>query len=84
MRLLMARPKRNDPNPNPSEGGTRHIRVAEDLARMLGDIIEVEGGTSAQFVDPLIRPQIVARYSELKPLIDQMAKVRQKARRRQE
>jgi thiamine pyrophosphate-dependent acetolactate synthase large subunit-like protein len=44
---------------------TVHVRVPSDIARMLAGIIEVQGGVTSEFLDPLIRPAITQRYQEI-------------------
>lgn len=57
--------------PKKSEGdrGTKHVRLNEDLAEMIGWITRCEGGTSATLCDPLLRPQIEARYAHYSDMI---------------
>jgi hypothetical protein len=58
---------------------TRHTRVAEDLADKLGEILEVEGGTSAAFLDPLIRTEIENRHRANAKAIKAMREARELA-----
>lgn len=53
---------------------TRHVRIASDLAEMLGWVLFIEGGTAAEELDPLIRPEIVRRYAGIKPAVDRLMK----------
>lgn len=41
---------------------------------MVAWIVRVKGGTAASLIDPLLRPQIVARYAAIKPAVDAMLK----------
>jgi hypothetical protein len=68
----------------PQSTATRHVRIAEDLAEMLGDILETEGGTSAAFLDPLLRAEIVKRHNRNMPAITALQKARDKARKLRE
>lgn len=59
--------------PDKEEKPTTHIRVHKDLADMIGWICRVEkGSSSAQLLDPMVRPQITARYNKYLPLIRQL------------
>jgi hypothetical protein len=55
---------------NPDDLATRQLRVHADLAEMVAWIVRVQGGTVAQLLDPLVRPQIVARYEMLRSHIE--------------
>lgn len=56
------------------------VRLYSDVADMIGWIVKVEGGSAAQVVDPLIRPQIVSRYERIKPLVERIKKSQEEAR----
>lgn len=58
------RPKKDD-----GDQETTHTRVFKDLAEMIRWIVRVEGGSSAQLLDPLIRTPIAARYSKIEHLV---------------
>ncbi len=73
----MARPKQDA-----TDGGTRHLRVYGDLADMVGWIVRIEKTSSAKLVDPLIRPQITARYKQIEKLVEQIKKAEDAARER--
>ena len=61
---------------------TRHVRIPEDLAEKLGEVIEAEGDvSSAEFLDPLIRPEIENRHKANLPAIKALRAAREKARR---
>lgn len=75
--------------PTKAEGdqGTRLIRAFDDLADMISWIVRVEGGTTAQLIDPMIRPQVVARYTKhlavverIKAAEEELRKTEQEAR----
>lgn len=51
---------------------TRHIRIAGDLAEMLGDLVSVGVGSSAQFLDPLIRPAIKEAHKKNQKAIESL------------
>ena len=52
---------------------TRHVRVAEDLARKLGEILDIENDTNAaEWLDPLIRREIENRHAQYLPAIQAM------------
>lgn len=65
------RPKAGD-----GKGGTRGARVYEDLYDMIYWIQQAEGVSMAALLDPLLRPQIVARYNRRKEAIDVLKKTR--------
>lgn len=65
---------------NPDDLASRQVRVSADLAEMIGWIVRIQGGTVAQLVDPLIRPQISARYAALRPAIEAIEAAEAKAR----
>jgi len=56
--------KRTAGRPAAFEVGTRQVKLAEDLVQMMQWIIRLEGGTLAQLIDPLARPEVVKRYSK--------------------
>lgn len=60
---------------------TRHVRIAGDLADMLGWIIRVEGGTAADELDPLIRAAVVQRYAAIKPAVERLLKTKRRKER---
>lgn len=60
--------------------GTRQVRVPEDLADMLTGIIEVEGGSVADILDPIARPAIVARFQQIEPALRTIRAARASAR----
>lgn len=56
-----------------SEGkGSHQIRVAPDLGEMISWIIRLEGGTTVQLLDPMIRAQLTARYEKHKPAVEKI------------
>lgn len=65
---------------NPDDLASRQVRVAADLAEMIGWIVRIQGGTVAQLVDPLLRPQIAARYAALRPAIEAIQAAEARAR----
>ena len=71
---------RKGDQPPEDEGGTRQVRVAGDLADMLGEIHDVTGEPTAQFLDPLIRASIEAEHVRLLPVIAAMKKARKRGR----
>ncbi len=58
------------------EKGTTHVRLLADLAEMISWIVRLERleqkGGSALLLDPMLRPQIRARYGKYKAQIDQI------------
>lgn len=61
------RPKKSD-----GEQGTKHTRLFEDIVEMIGWITRVEGISSAQLLDPMVRGQVTARYAKHKSVIDRI------------
>lgn len=57
-----------------AEKGTHQIRVHADLGEMISWIIRVEGGKTAQLLDPMLRAQIVARYEKYRDEIELLRK----------
>ena len=55
---------------------SRLARIPGDLAAMLSGIVEVEGGTIAEIVDPLIRPEVTRRFREVKPTLDKIRRAK--------
>lgn len=64
----MAKQRRGDA----SEEATKQVRVFEDLGEMISMIVRVEGGTTANLLDPMLRPQITTRYGRHKEAIDRI------------
>lgn len=56
----------------PSGEETRQIRVSGDLADMLGWIVRLEGGSAPQIIDPLVRPEIEARYKRIESFVEKV------------
>lgn len=55
-----------------ADAETKQTRINDDLREMLAWIVRIEGGSSAQILDPLIRPEIEARYARVKPTVDRI------------
>ncbi len=62
--MAMGRPKKPSLAPV-DESATKLVRIHADLADMLLWIARIEGGTVASLVDPLVRPQITARFKSI-------------------
>lgn len=60
------RPKKDD-----GEQGTRQVRVFDDIAEMLADLSLVHPKSTAQILDPLIRPEVEELHRKFKHLIDE-------------
>lgn len=54
--------------------GTHQIRVHSDLGEMISWIIRVEGGTTANLLDPMLRAQILTRFERYKDEIEELKK----------
>lgn len=66
-------PKRTGrPRKGSGDRGTKHVRVFDDAAEMIGWIVRIEGGSSATLLDPMIRAQLTARYLKHKDVIDKI------------
>ena len=70
--------------PKLDEAETRMVRVHGDLADMIGWLVRIEGGTVAGLLDPLLRPQLVARYERIRPAVEQITKLRESAKKKDE
>lgn len=70
------RPKKAD-----GDRGTRHVRVFEDLADMIGWIYHFEGGSVAQILDPLLREQVATRYAPYAAAVAQIKSAESGARK---
>jgi hypothetical protein len=55
--------KRPVGRPAAFEGGTRQVKLPEDLVQMMQWLTRLEGGTLAQIIDPLVRPEVEKRFS---------------------
>lgn len=73
------RPKASD-----GDAGTRQIRVNDDLAEMISLIVRVLGGSSAQLVDPWIRPEVMAIYEKHRTAIEPIREAERKVREAEE
>jgi hypothetical protein len=69
---LLLRPRMSKAKQDDGEAGTRQVRVMEDLGEMISWIIRVEGGKTANLLDPMIRAQITARYQKHKEVIEKI------------
>lgn len=67
------------PKKDAAEKATTHVRLFKDLAEMISWIVRVEKletkGGSALLLDPLLRPQIRARYGRYLPHIEKLKAV---------
>lgn len=61
------RPKLDD-----SDRGTKQVRVFEDLAEMISWIVRIEGGTTANLLDPMIRAEVESRYERHRAAIEKI------------
>lgn len=70
------RPKNTD--------GTRAVRLFDDLADMISWIVSLANDskvTAASLVDPLLRPQIVARYERIRPQVERIKRAQAEAQK---
>lgn len=76
--LSMAGGKAGRPKKGAEAGSTATLRVFSDLAEMIGWIVRLDGVSSANLLDPLIRPQISARYETIRKDVDAIKKLEAK------
>jgi hypothetical protein len=79
---LMARGRGRPPKPE--EEGTRGVRLYKDLADMIAAIVAVSDDpkvTAASVVDPLLRPQIKARYERIRVQIEKIERAKADAKK---
>lgn len=74
-------PRKGRPKRDEGDGKTKHVRVFDDLAEKIGWIVKVEGGSSAQLLDPIIRDHIDERYQAIKPTVDAIIRAMDKRRK---
>lgn len=51
---------------------TQQVRVFPDLGEMISLIVRIEGVKTANLLDPMIRPQVTARYNRLRPAVEKI------------
>jgi hypothetical protein len=61
-----------------SEPGSKLVRVHADVAEMISWITRLEGMSATSLLDPLIRPQITARYEVLRKDIEAIKRLESK------
>lgn len=62
---------------NAADRPTRHVRLAEDLADMLAEIVRHgDGRTAAEILDPMVRGPIGLLYDPIRPLVEAIAAAR--------
>jgi hypothetical protein len=67
-----------------SPDGTRQVKLFSDLADMISWIVTLANDpkvTAASLVDPLLRPQIVARYERVRPQVERIKKAQAEAQK---
>ena len=69
------------PKQNPTDDSTRLIRVYADIREMISMIVQVEGGTTADLLDPMIRYHITARYEKHRAKIERIRAAKQELER---
>jgi hypothetical protein len=55
---------------------TRQVRIAQDLAEMLGGLTDVRGPSAAEFLDPLVRSEITRLYKEIEPVVKRIRRAK--------
>lgn len=73
--------KTGRPTTGEGDRGTRQVRVMEDIAEMCGWIVRVEGGTTAQLLDPMVRAEIEARYERHRAAIEKIRAAEEELRK---
>ena len=58
------------------------VRMHSDLADMIGWICRVQGGTAALLIDPLVRPQITARYKQIETVVESIKKLEESVKQK--
>lgn len=61
-----------------SEPGSKLIRVHADVAEMVSWITRLEGMSASALLDPLIRPQITARFESLRKDVEAIKRLESK------
>lgn len=79
-----AMPRTGRPKAGEGDLGTKQVRLYADLAEMIADLIEVEGGTTAALCDPLLRPQVAARWKQREAEIQVIRKAKEQLARARE
>lgn len=54
------------------EKASHQVRVNADLGEMIAWIARVEEVSTSQLLDPMLRPQILARYERVRPSVEKM------------
>jgi hypothetical protein len=67
----------------PDEPGSKLVRVAGDLAEMLGEIYDVTRVPTAEYLDPLIRPHIEADHKLMRAAIESIKQARGRHRKKE-
>ena len=81
----MAKGRGGRPKKSEGEKGTRHVRVFEDIADMLGWVYHFREQAGhresvAQIVDPLIRAQVAAMYEPYRAAVEAIQAAERAAR----
>lgn len=56
------------------------VRVADDIADMLSWLSDIEGTNIADILDPLVRPQVTARFERIRPTVEAIKAAKAKHR----
>lgn len=60
------------PRKGQGEAGTAQTRIKDDLQQMVSDLLLVMDTTSAQLLDPMIRPDLTRMWEKHKPQIQRV------------
>ncbi len=71
----LGRPRKGEGRP------TGPTRIAKDLVAMIEWITRIHGTRSSDYLDPMIRPVVIAKYSQLLPAIKAMKDAEDAARK---
>jgi hypothetical protein len=61
------------------ESGSSSVRLASDLARMVKWICEIEKLRAHELLDPLVRPQITARFERIREKAEEIERIKLRA-----
>jgi hypothetical protein len=75
----MSKAKGGRPTKIEGDRSTKLVRLPADLAEMLAWINRISGISSADFIDPLIRPQVELEYRRIQPARDAVKKAEEES-----
>lgn len=60
--------------PSADSGATKHVRVFQDLAEMIGWVVQIRGVSAANYLDPLLRSTVESDFRAIKHIVDSIKK----------